>query len=96
MKRSQAKSIGELLRVYLRQEGLETPLNEQRLISGWPDVMGATIASYTRDVYIKNGVLYVHVTSAALRQELMMGRAMIVRNLNSYVGASVITDIVIR
>jgi predicted nucleic acid-binding Zn ribbon protein len=96
MKRNQAKTIGELLRVYLRQEGLETPLNEQRLISAWPEVMGPAIAAYTRDIYIKNRVLHVHVTSAALRQELMMGRTVMVSNLNNYVGATVITDIVVR
>ena len=54
------------------------------------------IASYTRELYIKNQVLYVHLTSAALRQELMMGRDLLVRNLNRHVGAQVITNIIFR
>jgi len=40
--------------------------------------------------------LYVHLSSSVLRQELMMGREMLVRNLNRKVGATVITDIVFR
>jgi predicted nucleic acid-binding Zn ribbon protein len=96
MKRSDAKPIGELLKVYLRQQSLETPLNEQRIISSWREVLGPTITSYTSNLYIKNQVLYVHLTSAPLRQELMMTRALLVRNLNSHVGATVITDIVFR
>lgn len=52
--------------------------------------------SYTRDLYIRNQVLYVHLTSAALRQELMMGRELLVRNLNQKVGATVITNIIFR
>ncbi|KAB4008764.1 DUF721 domain-containing protein, partial [Bacteroides uniformis] len=47
-------------------------------------------------LYIKNQVLYVHLTSAALRQELMMGRELLVRNLNRHVGAQVITNIIFR
>ena len=96
MKRNNAEQIGELIRHYLRQESLESPLNERRLISAWPEVLGPTIASYTRELYIKNQVLYVHLTSAALRQELMMGRELLVRNLNRHVGAQVITNIIFR
>ena len=59
MKRNNAEQIGELIRHYLRQESLESPLNERRLISAWPEVLGPTIASYTRELYIKNQVLYV-------------------------------------
>ncbi len=96
MKRNDAEQIGTLIRNFLRQESLESPLNERRLINAWPEVMGALIASYTDGLYIKNQTLYVHLTSAALRQELMMGRELLVRNLNRHVGAQVITDIVFR
>lgn len=96
MKRNNAEPIGKLIQNYLRQESLESPLNEHRLINAWSEVLGTTIASYTRDLFIKNQVLYVHLTSAALRQELMMGRELLVRNLNARVGAQVITNIVFR
>lgn len=96
MKRNDAEQIGTLIRNFLRQESLESPLNEQRLINAWPEVLGPVIASYTNGLYIKNQVLYVHLTSAALRQELMMGRELLVRNLNLHVGAQVISNIVFR
>jgi predicted nucleic acid-binding Zn ribbon protein len=96
MRRNNAEPIGKLIQSYLRQESLESPLNEQRLIDAWAKVLGSTIASYTRDLYIKNQILYVHLTSSALRQELMMGREMLVRNLNKHVGATVIHNIIFR
>ncbi len=96
MKRNDAKPIGALIRSYLREEALESPLNERRLIASWAEVLGPVIASYTRELFIKNQVLYVHLTSAALRQELMMGRELLVRNLNRHVGAQVITNIIFR
>lgn len=96
MKRRDAQPIGELVRHFLRQESLESPLNERRLINAWGEVLGPTIASYTREIYIKNQTLYVHLTSAPLRQELMMGCEMLVRTLNRHVGAQVIANIVIR
>ena len=58
MKRNDAEQIGKLIRSFLRQESLESPLNERRLINSWAEVLGPVIASYTRELYIKNQVLY--------------------------------------
>ena len=96
MRRNDAEQIGDMIRKFLRQNGLESPLNEYRLLQAWKDVVGAAIARYTNNLYIKNQTLYVHLTSSVLRQELMMGREMLVRNLNRQVGAQVIVNIVFR
>ena len=53
MKRNDAEQIGKLIRSFLRQESLESPLNERRLINSWAEVLGPVIASYTRELYIK-------------------------------------------
>ena len=96
MKRNNAEQIGELIRHYLRQESLESPLNERRLISAWPEVLGPTIASYTRELYIKNQVLYVHLTSASLCAVRMRGREVLVRNCERHVADQVVTNIIFR
>ena len=96
MKRNNAEPIGKLIQQFLRQESLESPLNEQRLLDAWPQILGPATASYTEESCIRNQILYVHLTSAALRQELMMGRELLVRNLNQKVGATVITNIIFR
>ena len=88
MKRNDAEQIGKLIQQFLRQESLESPLNEQRLLDAWSQVLGPA-AAYTSNLYIRNQTLYVHLTSAALRQELMMGREVLVRTLNQRVGAMV-------
>ena len=46
MKRNDAEQIGKLIRSFLRQESLESPLNERRLINSWAEVLGPVIASY--------------------------------------------------
>lgn len=96
MKRGGVKSISELVRATCREEGLETPLNEYRLIKAWSQVLGKNVNNYTGELYIKNQILYVHVTSSVLRQELMMNRKNLVRLLNEHVKAQVITDIILK
>ena len=96
MRRNNAEHIGDVIRLFLRQQGLESPLNEYRLVQAWKDVVGPAMARYTSSLYIKNQTLYVHLTSAVLRQELMMARELLVKNLNQQVGAQVIVNIVFR
>ena len=90
------EQIGEVLRKFLRQEGLESPLNEFRLVEAWKDVVGDAIYRYTTNLYIKNQTLFVHLSSSVLRQELQMQREALVRHLNKQVGAQVIVNIIFR
>lgn len=96
MKRGETKSIATLVRAMLREEGLETPLNEHRLINAWGEVLGSAVGSYTKELYIRNQVLYVTLTSSVLRHELFINRKELVRKLNEYVRAAVITNIIFR
>ena len=87
------KSIGELILKNLRAQGLETPLQQKRLIEAWPEVMGNMIAGYTQEVFIRNQTLHVRLTNPALRADLSMMRAEIVKKLNTAVGSQVIVEI---
>lgn len=93
MERRKTESITNLLNAYLREVGLETPLNQHRLIELWPEVMGKTINNDTGELFIKNQTLYVRIKSAALKNDMMMNRSEMVQRLNEAVGAYVITDI---
>ena len=96
MRRNNAEQIGEMILKFFRQNGLESPLNEYRLVQAWKEVVGPAITKSTSNLYIKNQILYVHLTSTVLRQELMMGRDILVRNLIEKVGAQVIVNIIFR
>ncbi len=93
MRKQKAEHVGDLIHQFLREEGLETPYNEYRLIESWPEVMGEGIARYTSDLQIRNRVLYVRLKSSVIRAELLAGRRNIVHRLNSYIGAQVIDNI---
>lgn len=96
MKKTDSEKVGGVILQYLREYGLETPLNEHRLIQAWDKVLGTAVSKYTRELRIYNQVLFVTVSSAALRNELMMRRTELVARLNAEAGAQVITQIVLR
>ncbi|MBP1530676.1 MAG: DUF721 domain-containing protein [Bacteroidaceae bacterium] len=94
MKRRNTERLGDVIRRFLRQEGLETPLAEVRAVNLWPEVAGPAIARLTGEVSFRQGTLYVKILRPALRQDLMMGRTQLIRKLNHEVGAQVVQNIV--
>lgn len=87
------KPIGELLLRALRNNGLETPLLQKRLIGSWPEVAGPVVQRYTQRLNIYNQVLYVSLSNPALRADLSMQRRQLVAKLNARVGSNIIIDI---
>lgn len=94
MQQSQIHAISDLLVDFLRENHLEQPYLEQRILEAWPTVLGPTVARYTGEMNIRDGVLFVHVQSAPLRQELFNNRHHLVAQLNKAIGAtSILRDI---
>lgn len=69
---------------------------EIRVMRAWGEILGPMVAQYTRNIYVKDKVLYVSLTSSVLRSELVLCRERLVKSLNDYAGSEVIQDIVIR
>lgn len=93
MFRREVKSISDLLNMYLRREGLETPLLQKRAIDSWDTLMGPTIMRYTGNKFIKNQTMFVKITNPALRQDLSMMRTKITQRINQAVGSQVTVDV---
>ena len=93
MIRTKTHSMQDALLAFLRQEGLETPLLEYRVTQAWSEVMGEVIGRYTKQVFVREGKLQVQITSAPLRQNLLMEHKRIAQKLNDYVGSYVISDV---
>ena len=50
MERRKSEAISDVLQRFLRQEGLETPLAQYRLIQAWPQVTGKAVANATAEL----------------------------------------------
>jgi len=81
---------------YLREMNLEGKLSEIGLINSWEEIVGKAIASRTSKIYIKDHVLYVHLSSSVVRNELLMLREALRAKLNEKAGKEMIRDIVLR
>ncbi|MBD5252999.1 MAG: DUF721 domain-containing protein [Barnesiella sp.] len=96
MKRTDPVRLGDFVDRVLAQAGISDRLDEHRLCSLWPEIVGPGINRYTVRRYVDRGVLHVYLTSAPLKNELMFNRAALVKALNDACGREVITDVSIH
>ncbi len=88
--------VSSLLDAFLKAHRLETGMQAHRIEQAWESIMGAPIARYTESVRFREGVLYVSLSSPALRQELRYGLSKILKSFQEEFGEEAVTEIVLR
>ena len=89
-------SIGEALNLLLERSKWKPKVTELRLRQEWETITGKTIAKYTRDIGLYDKTLTIYTDVAPLKQELLVGKDQLIKNINDYFGEQVIAEIVIK
>mgnify|MGYP001226934479 CR=1 FL=1 len=93
MRKKNTQSLHDILKDYVHENKLEDKLAEIDLINSWERLLGKTVARYTRNIYIRNRILFVETSSPMVRNELMMIREQIKKRLNEEAGRELIDKI---
>lgn len=93
MKKTNEILLKDAISAFLKDNNLDTKLDETRIISAWEGVVGKLISRHTNQMYIKDRTLFVRVDSAALREELSYQRSKLVKKLNQAAGVEAIDDL---
>ena len=96
MRNNRFSSLKDVLEDMIQEMRIGTKIKEMHIRKYWNREMGISITRNTKDLYFKEGILYVYLNSAALKQELFMARGKICKLLNEKIGSELITEIIIR
>jgi len=96
MRRSFTQSLADVLRDYIKENNIGRKLKEVDIVQSWEELLGKTIAHYTRSVVLRNRILFVEISSAVVKNELFMMRDEIVRKLNEKAGEELVDKIIFK
>jgi predicted nucleic acid-binding Zn ribbon protein len=85
--------VGEVLGNSLKRLDLSSRLSEYAVWPVWDDVVGKTIAVNAQPEKIRNGTLFVKVTSSVWMQQLQFMKEMITEKLNNRLNREVVKNI---
>ena len=93
MKRTEACSLGDLLRQAIEENQSAFRFDEINAIKAWPKVVGSAVASKCMRPFIKDGVMSIRVPAAPLRHELNMMRSQIAQAINSEIEKEIVKEL---
>ena len=94
--KNKPQPLGKVLNEWIEKMGLRGKIDETRAIEAWAEMAGPQINGVTRRVWMKQGKLYVQITSAPWRQELHLNRRQWCYQLNERLQGRVVEEIVFR
>jgi hypothetical protein len=72
------EAFAEMLNTYKIRQKFE----ESNIVTKWEEIMGKTIATRTSKIFIKDKKLFIEISSAPLKQQLLMSKSKILEILN--------------
>lgn len=89
----QIERLGQVLDKSLKRMEISTRLDEYGVWPIWNDIVGTTIARNAQPEKIRNGILFVKVTSPVWMQQLQYMKEMIAEKLNQQLKADIVKNI---
>lgn len=96
MKKHNDQPIGDILKQLMTANKWNDKVNEIRLLQCWEELLGKTIARFTKSINLRNKKLYVEVNSAPLKNELIYSRLQMIQLINTRFGEGIVEEIIIR
>ncbi len=89
-------SVGDVLKQIIQTNKLQSGIDQVSVKEAWISLMGNGVNSYTKNVILKENILYVELTSAVLREELSHGKSKIIAMINEELRRDIVKDVVLR
>jgi len=96
MNRHNDKEIKDLVSNFIDAFNLRPKYVEYKIRTFWKEEMSPMVNRYTTDIKFKNKILYVHISSAAVKHDLYTDRNKIVDLLNDYLEEEYIKGIMFQ
>ena len=93
-RKADIQPLKESLEALVRAYKLGGKLNEVTIIESWEKIMGKAIALKTQELFFRDSKLYVRLSSAPLKHELVMAKSKVIELINAEVGMTAISDVV--
>ena len=93
-RKSTTVTVSDAMNELLKGYKLDRKFKEQKVICSWEEIMGATIAKRTSKCFAKDRALFVEISSAPLKSEMVMSRGKVLAHINNFLGEPYFKDIV--
>lgn len=89
------EKLSNVVNDFIDQTGLRQKFQEQEILQYFKEIMGTFLMKKVQKSYVRNQKLYLKLSSAAFKQELIMQKTNLLLQLNSKIGDEFLIDLVL-
>lgn len=93
-RKSDIQPVRDSIQALLKAYRIQGKVNQTQVVAQWEKIMGKAIALKTKELYFKESKLFVLLTSAPLKHQLVMSKTRVIELINLEVGAGVVDEVV--
>ena len=90
---AEEQPLKEVIEKLFKAYAWDGKMKELEVVKAWPELMGVAVANRTKEIRIQNKKLYLTIDSSVMREELLLGKQIIIQRLNDFAGQEIINDI---
>lgn len=93
MTKDSIQSFGAAFQDFLKEERLEHTYKQKQVIVNWETMMGKTISSRTEKMFFRGKTLFLKLSSAPLKQEMLNSKALLLERIAEEIGEGEVEEI---
>lgn len=89
------EKLSNVINDFIDRTGLRQKFQEQEILQKFKEIMGPFLMKKVQKSYVRNQKLYLKLSSAAFKQELIMQKTNLLLQLNTKIGYEYLIDLVL-
>ncbi|PSR55597.1 DUF721 domain-containing protein [Adhaeribacter arboris] len=94
IRQSDIQPVKDSIQALLKAYRIQGKVNQVQVVASWEKIVGKAIALKTKELYFKEDKLFVLLTSAPLKHQLVMSKTRVIELINLEVGEGVVKEVV--
>ena len=94
MRKSNDKPIKEAIEQMFNAYKLKRRFNETAIKAHWPDIIGASVANRTSEIYVHQGKLFLRIESSVIKNEIQLIHQQVIDKINEMTGIPLVNEII--
>lgn len=93
-RKNDAQPLKDALQDMFKSMRMENRYKFALVVELWGKVMGQSVSSRTNRIFVKNNKLFVELSSAPLKNDLILSQSIILKRINEHLGENFLKEIV--
>ena len=90
------EKLSNVVNSFINQYGLKKRFQEQEILQEFAKIMGPFLMKKVTTAYVKNQKLFLKLSSASFKQELVMQKTKLLDQLNNAIGEDYLKELVVN